>query len=322
MPVPKPPALRTVVASPKCAAGWKRARALSTPIRGRPVNACATGAGNAPSAAARSVAACWIWPSQSWGWKPPMISRVRLPTASRYSRSASILIDLVRSLTSGLFMPMPKSFRLTPRRLLQASSNTWSRPASTGLTKISSARATCHTSQAMELRSSRGRTRICSSERPFSTRSAAEALLPPTATECMALCCVRNRSRISMVILLGGHYARAGEGRQAGSRGGQALRAVRQAGEPRHRGPDDHERLHHEAQRGQKDGRFGPGGGAHRAPDGRADGSRAGGGGHEERRDAAQQRVRRHGLPQRGLADGPEDGPGAEEKERCAHQEW
>src|SRR2546425_5623570 len=63
---------------------------------------------------------------------------------------------------------------------------------------MSSARAMCHLSHASELRSSRGRTRICASVRPAKARSAADILLPPTATECTAACWSRNISRTSM----------------------------------------------------------------------------------------------------------------------------
>src|SRR5258705_3830278 len=63
---------------------------------------------------------------------------------------------------------------------------------------MSSARAMCHMSHASELRSSRGRTRICSSVRPAKVRSAADILLLPTAAECMTACWSRNRSRASM----------------------------------------------------------------------------------------------------------------------------
>src|SRR5262249_4874019 len=119
------------------------------------------------------------------------------------SRSAPRSIFPVSSETSAPVMPMPKSRRATGSRLSQASSSTWSRPASTGLTKMSSARAMCHTIHAIELRSSRGRVRICSSVRPPSVRSAAEALLPPTAAECTAPCWSMNRSRASMSALLG-----------------------------------------------------------------------------------------------------------------------
>src|SRR5262249_12830270 len=93
---------------------------------------------------------------------------------------------------------MPKSGRPTPSRFFQASSRTWGFAASSALTKTSSARAMCHMSQASELRSSRGRTRICSSVRPAKVRSAADILLPPTAAECIAACWSRNRSRASM----------------------------------------------------------------------------------------------------------------------------
>ena len=62
------------------------------------------------------------------------------------------------------------------------------RPLSTWLTMMSSARAMCHISHASELRSSRGRTRICSSLRPAKVRSAADILLPPTAADCTAAC--------------------------------------------------------------------------------------------------------------------------------------
>src|SRR5215813_1647591 len=62
----------------------------------------------------------------------------------------------------------------------------------------SSTRAMCHKSQANELRSSRGRTRICSSVRPLKVRSAADILLPPTAAEWMKVCWLRNRSRASI----------------------------------------------------------------------------------------------------------------------------
>src|SRR6185295_12848512 len=68
---------------------------------------------------------------------------------------------------------------------------------------MSSARAMCHMSHASELRSSRGRTRICSSVRPAKVRSATDILLPPTAAECTAACWSRNRSRASMGVLLG-----------------------------------------------------------------------------------------------------------------------
>src|SRR6185295_9224476 len=91
IPTPNPPALRTVVASPRCPDGWNSAIPLSSRLRGRPVNAlaiCSARAPNAPSAAARSVPAASLCPCQSSGRKPSTISRVRRPTASRYSRTA------------------------------------------------------------------------------------------------------------------------------------------------------------------------------------------------------------------------------------------
>src|SRR5262245_20729447 len=63
---------------------------------------------------------------------------------------------------------------------------------------MSSARAMWNMIHAIEFRSSRGRTRICASDSPVKVRSAADILLPPTARECMAACCSRNRSRASM----------------------------------------------------------------------------------------------------------------------------
>src|SRR5437879_13354181 len=57
IPVPKPPALRTVTASPRCAAGWKSAMPLSTAARGRPVKAFTICSARAPKAP--SVAAFW-----------------------------------------------------------------------------------------------------------------------------------------------------------------------------------------------------------------------------------------------------------------------
>src|SRR5688572_18708885 len=70
----------------------------------------------------------------------------------------------------------------------------------TGLRMMSSARAMCHTSQAIEFRSSRGRTFIWSALSPPSVRSAADPGLPPTSFEWTAPCCIRKRSRTSMGI--------------------------------------------------------------------------------------------------------------------------
>src|SRR5690349_5424017 len=184
-----------------CAAEWKSAMALRSPERGRPgkpLLRASVRAPKAPAAAARSTAAACTVPPQSPGWKPETISRVRRPTASRYSRSAATSTCRVSSLTSGLVMPMPKSGRATPSRFFQPSSKSWAPPPTTWPTRMSSARAMCHISHAIEFRSSRGRTRICSSVRPAKVRSAADILLPPTAAVCMAACCSRNRSRVSM----------------------------------------------------------------------------------------------------------------------------
>src|SRR4029453_5632979 len=60
---------------------------------------------------------------------------------------------------------------------------------------MSSARAMYHMSHASELRSSRGRTRICSSVTPPKVPPALDILLPPTAAECTAPCWSRNSSR-------------------------------------------------------------------------------------------------------------------------------
>src|SRR5881296_3163975 len=230
MPLPKPPAVRTVAASPMCPAEWNRAMPLNTAARGRPGNIftiISVRTPKAPSSAARSTTSAVTEPSQSWGLKPPTISRVRRPTVSRYSRRAPTSIFCVSSVTSGLVMPMPKSGRLMPSRFFHASSNTCAWPANIRLTMMSSARAMCNISHASEFRSSRGRTRICSSVRPANARSAADILLPPTAAECIAACWSRNRSRMSMSLLLSG--ATVPRPRRGVKRGG--LQCLRRAAE-------------------------------------------------------------------------------------------
>ena len=125
IPVPNPPAARTVTPSPMWPAEWKSAMPLSTAARGRPGNpldSASVRAPKAPAAAARSTASAFTAPSQSSGLNVEMISRVRRPTASRYSRSAPTSICRVSSLTSGLAMPIPKSGRVTPSRFFHPSS--------------------------------------------------------------------------------------------------------------------------------------------------------------------------------------------------------
>jgi hypothetical protein len=112
--------------------------------RGRPGNAftiCSVRMPNAPSLAARWTASAATVPSQSCDLKLPTTSRVRRPTASRYSRSAPSSICRVSSVTSALVMPMPKSRRVMARRLAQlSSSNSCVRAPRIVLTKMSSPR--------------------------------------------------------------------------------------------------------------------------------------------------------------------------------------